>query len=69
VAGEFSTSPTVIDSPKLTETMTSLAYTDEQQIDELVSQIIEDFENLDDNESEEILGELDSLIAQILQDS
>jgi hypothetical protein len=49
--------------------MTSLAYTDEQQIDELVSQIIEDFENLDDNESEEILGELDSLIAQILQDS
>lgn len=48
---------------------TPLAYTDEQQIDELLSQIREDFENLDDNETEEILEDLDSLLAQILGES
>jgi hypothetical protein len=48
---------------------TPLAYTDEQQIDELLSQIHEDLENLDDDETEEILEDLDSLLASILQDS
>ncbi len=48
---------------------TPLAYTDEQQIDELVSQIIEDYDSLDDNETDEILADLDDLLAQILADS
>ncbi len=48
---------------------TPLAYTDEQQIDELVSQIIEDYDSFDDNETDEILADLDDLLAQILADS
>lgn len=49
--------------------MTSFAYTDEQQIDELLSQIHEDFDALDDIETEEILEDLDSLLAEILGES
>ena len=46
--------------------MISLAYTDQQQIDELLYEIREEFEN---QESLEIFEDLDSLLASIRQDS
>jgi|688.fasta_scaffold1209642_2 hypothetical protein len=46
--------------------MTSFAYTDEQQIDELLNEILGEF---DDSDSEEISEDLDSLLAQIRSDS
>lgn len=49
--------------------MTAFAYTDEQQIDELLNEITADFDDLDDIETEEILEDLDSLLAEILGES
>lgn len=49
--------------------MTSFAYTDEQQIDELLNEIAADFDDLDDNETDDIMGDLDDLLADILGES
>ena len=49
--------------------MTAFAYTDEQQIEELLNEITADFEDLDDIETDEILGDLDTLLADILGES
>ncbi len=48
---------------------TPLAYTDEQQIDELLNEILDIPSDLDDIEIEDILEDLDSLLAQIRSDS
>ena len=49
--------------------MTSFAYTDEQQIDELLNEITADFDDLDDSETDDIMGDLDDLLADILGES
>jgi hypothetical protein len=49
--------------------MISLAYTDQQQIDELLYEIREEFENSEPLEPLEIFEDLDSLLASIRQDS
>lgn len=49
--------------------MTAFAYTDEQQIDELLNEILGICDDFDDTETEEIPEDLDSLLSQILSDS
>ncbi len=49
--------------------MTAFAYTDEQQIDELLNEILGICDDLDEIETDEIPEDLDSLLSQILADS
>ncbi len=49
--------------------MTAFAYTDEQQIDELLNEILGICDDLDEIETDEISEDLDSLLSQIRSDS